>query len=1158
MKHLLHGIRRLIVFITASTLLVMGLQHSVFGEGTKQVRPGHQDFNNYSPDNTITLTSASGTDAQTVCINTPITNITYSTTGATGATFSGLPAGVNGNWAANVVTISGTPTLSGNFNDTITLTGGCGLITKTGTIIVQSIVNAGTIALNQTIIAGAVPTPLYNIILGTGSGILTYEWHMSTDGGTTWSLIVGEILPGYAPPALSTTTLYQRHTVSTVNGVRCYSPWSYTVTITVNAEPYAGQVGYSQTICGGTVPAALVSIEAGHVNTPGATLSYLWEYSIDGGSTWLTAPGANTGEGYAPQALTVTTIFRRKAISTINGVSSYSSAYVTITVNPTPILPVIIVNNFVCNPTQVIFQGLSNPAYTYYLNYISGPLLPQNYIDTNTVLYFEVIPPPGIHVYSVTARDASGCETSQQITVTVHDRPHVTITPSCSSYDPGSGTYTGVVVVTGTLVNANFLPAQYGVVQYSTNGGLSWTSTNPLTITNVPPGTFTILARNSAQDSCYVQISSIILEQSILTNGVEICQGQPSQAMTAFSLCIQWLYQSFFNVCTNPSSFYNASSNQNSYVSGPLANYGSQMFQTPDDGIVIIKECPDNPNTTISIYRTPFDANQPGSNFILMRANLCPGGPGAVLNLLPNTNYTEVINNYGPTTPSVCTKVQFTANHKGAVAGKVGDVSWYYNTNLIASHTSSYDPVAAGFPLIPNTNTPGEWLFYVSCEGYPCSQPVSYIINPYPIGQAIGSSVNCSNDITNILLRSFDNLGRQISPYKVSYTWTSAVTSGTASGNSSCASVCDSVIRDHIINNTPDPAIIRYTITPKVGACAGLPFYFDLTIEPLPGFTVLPPLQTICPGALITPIVITNTNTVNGLSYSWTRTNTTILYPGIPANGSGSGSGFSISGNMPSTNPQTVQTTTFTIQALVYGHSCAQHMASVTVVDNVPPVISCPPKDIIDCSADTSAASNGTATAIDNCDPNPVISHTNSRIDSTCNNNYRIIRTWRAKDASGNISTCNQTIIVHDTVHPHFVMNPVLNYSYCVIDIQQATFYPDTMDITPVRPDYYILTSADKNAMYMEPDTYFQDNCTPPSNLILHWRLEFNGGIPGNIEGTGQFSNYPGMVMFPGSPTVDIDHHIFYWLEDSCGNISSPEVMVTITIKHRPVVIKLY
>ena len=48
-----------------------------------------------NPVNTITLTSGAGTNNQTVCVNTAITNITYATTGATGL-LSGLPAGVTG------------------------------------------------------------------------------------------------------------------------------------------------------------------------------------------------------------------------------------------------------------------------------------------------------------------------------------------------------------------------------------------------------------------------------------------------------------------------------------------------------------------------------------------------------------------------------------------------------------------------------------------------------------------------------------------------------------------------------------------------------------------------------------------------------------------------------------------------------------------------------------------------------------------------------------------------------------------------------------------------------------------------------------------------------------------------------------------------------
>ena len=59
--------------------------------------------------NTTTLSSAAGTDAQTKCVNKPIDDITYATTGATGATFANLPPGVTGSWSSDVVTITGTP-----------------------------------------------------------------------------------------------------------------------------------------------------------------------------------------------------------------------------------------------------------------------------------------------------------------------------------------------------------------------------------------------------------------------------------------------------------------------------------------------------------------------------------------------------------------------------------------------------------------------------------------------------------------------------------------------------------------------------------------------------------------------------------------------------------------------------------------------------------------------------------------------------------------------------------------------------------------------------------------------------------------------------------------------------------------------------------------
>ena len=83
------------------------------------------------------MSSLVGTDNQTVIVGTTITNITYATTGATGASVTGLPTGVSGSWSSNVVTISGTPSVTGTFNYAVTLTGDSGTGTATGTITVN-------------------------------------------------------------------------------------------------------------------------------------------------------------------------------------------------------------------------------------------------------------------------------------------------------------------------------------------------------------------------------------------------------------------------------------------------------------------------------------------------------------------------------------------------------------------------------------------------------------------------------------------------------------------------------------------------------------------------------------------------------------------------------------------------------------------------------------------------------------------------------------------------------------------------------------------------------------------------------------------------------------------------------------------------------------
>jgi len=81
--------------------------------------------------------------------------------------------------------------------------------------------------------------------------------------------------------------------------------------------------------------------------------------------------------------------------------------------------------------------------------------------------------------------------------------------------------------------------------------------------------------------------------------------------------------------------------------------------------------------------------------------------------------------------------------------------------------------------------------------------------------------------------------------------------------------------------------------------------------------------------------------------------------------------------------------------------------------DKTPPALTCP----ADISFDCKQGDSGTATATDNCDPNPKVEYTDSGSLDTCGLGV-ITRTWKATDECGNISSCVQTITVKDDVKP--------------------------------------------------------------------------------------------------------------------------------------------
>lgn len=165
-----------------------------------------------SPDNTV----SPNTDVnQTLCIDTPLAPISFTTTGATGIAndgasgANGLPLGLSATWSGNTITISGSPSEHANspYTYSIPLLGGCEDLFAEGTITVNraSEITSENMA-DQRICDGATFSELS--ITATGTGPLTYNWFSNDAPNKTGATPVGSNLPNYTPVAASIGTTY--------------------------------------------------------------------------------------------------------------------------------------------------------------------------------------------------------------------------------------------------------------------------------------------------------------------------------------------------------------------------------------------------------------------------------------------------------------------------------------------------------------------------------------------------------------------------------------------------------------------------------------------------------------------------------------------------------------------------------------------------------------------------------------------------------------------------------------------------------------------------------------------------------------------------------------------------------------------------------------
>jgi uncharacterized protein (TIGR02145 family) len=191
-------------------------------------------------------TVSAGSSSPTLAVNTALTNITHSTTLATGiGTSTGLPSGVTASWSANVITISGTPTATGSFSYEIPLTGGCGSVKAMGSITVSGTPACAAAAASTT------PTLTVNTVLTNITHATTSATGIGTPTGlpagvsAAWS---GNVITISGTPTNTGTFNY----TIPLTGTSCSSV-NATGTITVTAACAAAAASTTPTLTVNTV-----------------------------------------------------------------------------------------------------------------------------------------------------------------------------------------------------------------------------------------------------------------------------------------------------------------------------------------------------------------------------------------------------------------------------------------------------------------------------------------------------------------------------------------------------------------------------------------------------------------------------------------------------------------------------------------------------------------------------------------------------------------------------------------------------------------------------------------------------------------------------------------------------------------------------------------
>ncbi len=328
----------------------------------------------------------------------------------------------------------------------------------------------------------------------TGSGASTFTWMPGSLSGTTVSV---------APTANTTYTITGTDALGCIN--------TSTVTVTVLSRPTVTASSSVSTVCNGN-SATLTS---------GGASTYNWQPVNSNGVSVSVAPSANT-------TYTVTG-------TATNGCTN--TATVTVAVIASPTVTATTANPTVCEGNAVTLNGSGAVNYTWFPGLLTGQ-------NVTTV-------PSATTTYTLTGFNASGCQNSATVTVTVDATPSLTTTGTTE-------------ICTGSSTTLNVAGALSYVWMPTAATG------NSITVQPTSNQTYTVIgtASNGCSDSTFIPVT-VNQNPTVVTSGSTIvCEN----AQTTLSVSGATTYLWMPGAATGSSLTVQLSANETYTVTGTDAN----------------------------------------------------------------------------------------------------------------------------------------------------------------------------------------------------------------------------------------------------------------------------------------------------------------------------------------------------------------------------------------------------------------------------------------------------------------------------------------------------------------------------------------------------------------------------------------------------------